>query len=198
MNHEAQTPVELPTAEQFMERFVEAVGEAGPLGDQLKFVITTIHRSDVDSALSNLALYVNTEEGISTTLTLTTDQVMELMDVMLTQPGAKMPKFGVEKIKQALMSVYDGECPDVEQSEEIAENVDRRSAYQGVSTEVVISLSPISQYELVLNVSAEYFLDTQEEERELLRQKGIDHIHEPRVVNHRELLFTMSTCSMLS
>lgn len=198
MNQEHLTPAEAPSAEAFMERFVEAVGEAGPLGDDLKFVITTIHRSDVDHGTSNLALYVNSEEGISTTLKLSTDQVLELMDVMILQEDARMPKLAVKRIKQELMEIYDGECDHAEQAEEIAENIDRRSAFQGLLTEVTISLTPISKYELTLRVSAEYYLDTQEDEREVLRQRGIDHIFEPRVVNHAELLFVMSTVSMLA
>lgn len=198
MQQITETPSELPSVEEFMKRFSEALTEAGPMGDTLKFVITTLHRTDVDEAATNLALYVNTEEGISSTLRLTTDQVLELMDVMIQQPDANLPSFGIRKIKEVLMSIYDGECDEVVQSEELAKYIDLRTSYQGLMTEVIITLTPVSRFRVTLAVSAEYFLDTREEEDKLLREKGIDHIHQAQVVNHSEQILLLSAESIIA
>lgn len=191
-----ETPRELSSSDEFMQELAKALTEAEPMGDKVMFVVTTLHRAEVDQGQTNLAMYVNNEEGISTNVSLTTDQVMELLDLMSSQPGANLPAFGLLQIKNAWMSVYNGECGDVPQSQELADWIDKGAAYQGLVSQLSVEVTPVAQFDVNLMVAAEYYLDTREEERAILKERGIDHIHEPSLVNHQEHLFTINVVSI--
>lgn len=194
--NQPSTLTELSSTDEFMARLAEALAEAPAMHDSVTFSVTTLHRDMEDSASTCLALYVNEDDGVCITSKLTTDQVLELIDVIALNPEAKLPQFGVRVLKNELMAVFNGECDPGEQSFEVAKYINDQAAYQGVLTEVIMSLEPISKYSITLNVDAEYFLDTTEADRAVLRERDIDHIHEPTVQNHRERIVTLGVVSM--
>lgn len=184
---------ELSSREEFMEKFAQACGEKDLMGDEVTVTINTVHRQDVDAAASTLALRVNDQEQFCTALTLKTDQIIEICDVLLTDTNVKVPSFATRQFQTILYSIYSAECDDIATSLEIAEAIDPQSAYQGLSSEIIIECGIDQEIYVTLNVYAEYYLDTTKAELELLKEKGLVHLHSPSDPNHRALLFSFHT-----
>lgn len=182
---------EISTPEDFMARFVEALGESDEMGDDVKLIITTMHRDLENQAHVNLAFSVNEGEQFCTSLPLTADAVLEIADILIKREHCHMSPFALQQFENIMLSIFSAEVDHRQESLMLAKAISEAAAYQGGLTEIILCKLSDGTFDLELNIYSEYFHDTSAEEIKFLEAKGLAHLHRAASPNRRALMMSL-------